>query len=152
MGNISHASSDLLNLRVNLGFGGFYELPKSLLIVHSQVRKHFTVYFNACLFQAVNKFAVRDAVNSGCRVNSGDPQLAEFSLFGPPVSVSISQRFKHLFVGRSEQFTFCTPVTFSQFKYFLCLLRVVTPPLTLGILLPPLYRLFPEQCPSKPRD
>src|SRR6185437_10964261 len=57
--------------------------------VYSDIRKHLTVDLDSGLQQAVDDAAVAQAVNASGRIDTGDPQSAELTLFRAPIAVSV---------------------------------------------------------------
>jgi len=93
---------------------------KSGHVVHSDVAEHFAVDFDIGLLQAIGKLAVGHAALARCRVDTGNPQLAENTLFGTAIAVGILPRLHHRFFGDPENIAAATAETFGKGENFFC--------------------------------
>lgn len=92
-----------------------YELRKRRCIVYCKVCKHFSVQVDFRNFQTVHKLAVRNAVDSRRRVDSGNPKTTEISLSSSSADVRIVQRLHNRFSCDSVRFALIAKVTFCKF-------------------------------------
>lgn len=74
---------------LNIFFGDGDEFFKGRRVVYGKFSHHFSIDGNACFGQAANQFAVRNSVYASRRVDSGNPQAAEFAFFDSAVAVRV---------------------------------------------------------------
>jgi hypothetical protein len=101
-----------------LGLDLVHDASKSGLVVHGDVRQHFTVDFNGSLFQAVCELAVCQTAFTGRCVDTRDPQLTEHTFLGTTVTVCILTGLHHRLFSDAEDITAATAETFGQGQYF----------------------------------
>ena len=114
----SHSSvlkSKTVCLDASLGEGS--NLAESGRIGYGDVRQDLAVNLHVGFFEAEDEFAVRQPVETGSRVDTGDPQTAEITLFDPAVAESVIKGPIHCFGRTAEQFAPCAPVALGKFQY-----------------------------------
>ena len=74
---------------LNIFFGDGDEFFKGRRVVDGKLCHHFSVDGDARFGQAANQFAVRKSAYASGRVDSGNPQAAEFALFDSAVAVRV---------------------------------------------------------------
>jgi len=95
-----------------------HDASKSGLVVHGDVRQHFTVDFDGSLFQAIGEFAVGHAAFTSRCIDTSDPQLAEHTFLGTTVAVSVLTGLHHRLFSDAEDITAAAAETFGQGQYF----------------------------------
>lgn len=102
----------------NIFFGNRDELSKSLRVGNSKFSHHFAIDGNACFGQAADKFAVGNSVDSGRRVDTGNPQATEFAFFDASVAVCVLSRLQDGFIGFFKLFAPRAAITFGKLEDF----------------------------------
>src|SRR5215218_9814392 len=88
-----------VNSSSQLGLDLLHDARKSGLVVHGDVRQDLAVDLDAGLADAVGELAVRHAALTGCRIDPGNPELAEHALLGTAVAVRVLPCLHHRFLG-----------------------------------------------------
>ncbi len=70
--------------------------------MHGEVGQHLAVDLDLSRLQAGDQLGVGGPVLTGGGVDTGDPQLAELTLAGPPVAVGVLPGVHHLLFGGAE--------------------------------------------------
>jgi hypothetical protein len=100
-------------LDASLGKGS--DLAESGRIGYGNVGQNLAVDLHIGFFEAEDEFAVRQAVETGSRIDAGDPQTAEITLFDTAVTESVIKGPINRFGRTAEQFAPCAPVTLGKF-------------------------------------
>jgi hypothetical protein len=79
--------------------------------MHSYVSKDLAINFYSSSVQAINKAAVGQIMQPGCRINTGNPQRTELTFTLPTITVSILARFRDGLIGGFIKFATGTVVT-----------------------------------------
>jgi len=105
----------------NLGApaGKFCDLSKSLGIVDGEIGEHLTIQLDSGFFEAIHEPAVGEAIRSGGRVDSGDPERTEVTLSDTSIAVSVLEGSLHVAAGCSQQLAARSAIPFCLFQYFL---------------------------------
>lgn len=106
-------------LSCQLGLGLVYQAAECSFVVHGQVGQHFTVDFDGSFLQAIGELAVSQAQLTGGCVDAGNPQLAEYALFGAAVTVGILTCLHDGLFGNAEYIAATTAETLGQLQNFL---------------------------------
>jgi hypothetical protein len=93
-------------------FGFLNNSGKRLLLVHGQIGKNFTINLNIRLLQASNQTAVRQAISTGTRIDTRNPQSAERTLTVTTVTVRVLTSFNNRLLGYTEYTATSTVITF----------------------------------------
>ena len=104
-------SSRLADLQVR--FGLFSDSAKRRRISHRQIRQNFSVYFDACLIQAVNQTAIGKSIDTRSSVYARNPQLAEIALAHSAVAIGVRLGTVNCFLCGPVQSATGTPIAFS---------------------------------------
>jgi hypothetical protein len=91
----------------------FHYLGETTGIIDSEIGKHFAIQLDSGLVQAVHESAIRQAVHSGSRINSRDPQRTELPLTNAPVTVSILKRSFYIQTGCAQGLAARTTIALS---------------------------------------
>ncbi len=76
----------LLKYRLN-------HLAEGLRVIHGQVGEDFAVQFNRRTVQFAHQFGIGQTLLTGCRIDTGNPKVAEMALLGFAIPVGIDQTF-----------------------------------------------------------
>ncbi len=95
---------------------------ESLWISHRQICQHLPVDGNLTLFQTVDHTAVSCPVQTGSRVNPGNPETAQVALSSSTIAIHVPKAFEHSFIGPLEQSMAGAKLTFGYFQYLLVML------------------------------
>lgn len=107
-----------VNKFLQFRFGFFHDGRESVRIADRHISQHLAVELNVRLLHAVNKPAVAEAVQAGCRINASDPQFAQVALAVSPVAVRVPEAFQHGFVCAPEKAAACAEIPLVVFDYF----------------------------------
>jgi hypothetical protein len=88
-------------------------------ILDSDIGQNFAVQGDLGTAEAIHEAAVGKAVQAGSRVDAGDPQLAELTLFISAVAVSIAERLHYCLVGNFEKLALMAEIAFGELENFL---------------------------------
>ena len=89
----------------------FNDSLESLGVVHSQIGQHLAVDFDTCLMNGTHKLRIVQSLQTGCSVDTLDPQGAELSLLVLTVTECIGQTFFPSILGNGPDVLSCTKVT-----------------------------------------
>ena len=98
--------------------GNVDELCEGRRVVDGKFSHHFAVDGDTRLGEPADKFAVGNAVDTRRRIDTGDPQLAEFALFDATVAMGVLPGFHDGFVGFFELFTPRAAITLGELENF----------------------------------
>src|SRR5690606_5661686 len=98
-------------------------------VVHREVRENLAVHLDTSGLEALDEAVVGDAVLTGRRVDTGDPELAEVTLASPAVPVGVVERVERLLLGLAVQARTLAAVTTGQFESCATLLLGIDCPL-----------------------
>ena len=102
---------------VGLPFCEGNKLPKTSLVIHSDVGKDFSIQFNASGFESMDKPTVRQSVQSGGSVNSCDPKSPKIAFSCPPMRVGVVPTFLYRFFSGSLEVIPAAAVTFGMLEH-----------------------------------
>ena len=99
-------------------FGDGDKLCESLRVGNGKFSHHFAIDGDTRLGQAADEFAVRNAVETSRRVDTGNPQATEFAFFDASVAVCVLTGLQDRFVGFFELFAPRAAITFGKLEDF----------------------------------
>ena len=76
--------------QLQIRFSGFNQSGEASRIIHGDVSQNLAVQLAAGLLQTVHETAVRNVIQMACRIDTGDPQTTEISLFLTAADIGIS--------------------------------------------------------------
>src|SRR5690606_1898261 len=89
------------------------------LVHDSHVCQHLAIEFDRSALQAVHELAVGQAVLTRCRVDTGDPQCAEYAFLVTTIAVSILSSTHDRLLGDAIDLAAATTVAFGLVENFL---------------------------------
>ena len=93
------------------------QLPKTGCVVHCDVGEDLPVQFNACGFEPVYKSAVRESVQSGGGVNSGDPESSKIAFACAAMRVGVVPTLLHRLHSGTLEVVPPAAVTFGMLEH-----------------------------------
>src|SRR5690606_4098686 len=105
-----------------------HDSGKSGFIVDSHVGQHFAVEFDRRFFGTGDECAVANALFAACRVDAGDPQCAEHTLFVATVAIGILTGLHYRLIGYAKDLSATAAIALSlSDDFFMTCAGVYTP-------------------------
>lgn len=101
------------------GFSFLDNRSKRRFFVHCQISQNLTVDLDGRFFQASDKTAVGQTVDTSTSVDTSDPQSAELTFFLTTVTVGVLACLDYRLLGNTEYAGARAVVAFSKFQNFL---------------------------------
>ena len=90
-----------------------------LRMVDGEIGENLSIDAHLFLVKPSNQARIRNLVQARGCIDSGDPESAEFTLFGFSVAIGVLSRFVNVMFGDTMDFASGTPVSFGRCQEFL---------------------------------
>ncbi len=97
------SNNEMCQLRkILLCFYSLNDLGKDRSVMFGELREDFSVEFDICLFQAVDKLAIGKPMFSARRIDLYLPKSAKRAFLYPAITVCVDTRFEHRGAGKLD--------------------------------------------------